>query len=50
MISSVILTSGISILALTSVQEYQGHLLFVWMYGTFLGGFHYVLKMFTFQK
>jgi len=41
---------GISILALTSVQGYHGYLLFVWIYGTFLGGFQYVLKMYTFQK
>ena len=41
---------GISILALSSVQGYHGYLLFVWMYGTFLGAFHYVLKIFTFEK
>lgn len=41
---------GISILALSSVQGYHGYLLFVWMYGIFLGGFHYVLKMYTFEK
>ena len=41
---------GISILALTSIQGYHGYVLFVWIYGTFLGGFQYVLKMYTFQK
>ena len=42
--------AGISILALSSVQGYHGYLLFVWMYGIFLGGFNYVLKMYTFEK
>jgi len=41
---------GISILALSSVQGYHGYLLFVWMYGIFMGGFQYVLKMYTFEK
>jgi len=41
---------GFSILALCSLQGYHGYLLFVWMYGVFLGGFHYVLKVFTFER
>lgn len=41
---------GVSILALSSLEGYHGYLLFVWMYGVFLGGFHYVLKVFTFER
>ena len=41
---------GFSILALSSLEGYHGYLLFVWMYGVFLGGFHYVLKVFTFER
>ena len=28
----------------------SGYLVFVWVYGLFLGGYHYSLKMFVFQK
>lgn len=41
---------SLSILALCSLQGYHGYLLFVWMYGIFLGGFHYVLKVYTFER
>ena len=41
---------GVSLLALTSVEGYHGYLLFAWMYGTFLGGFHYTLSVFTLEK
>ncbi|KAF4529276.1 hypothetical protein B566_EDAN017755 [Ephemera danica] len=42
--------SGLAILALTAVQGYRGYLLFVWVYGTFCGGYHYSLKMFTYER
>jgi hypothetical protein len=41
---------GLSLLALTVIEGYQGYVLFVWIYGVFCGGYHYSLKMFTFEK
>ncbi|XP_046406251.1 monocarboxylate transporter 12-like [Ischnura elegans] len=41
---------GISLLALSTVQGYHGYVLFVWIYGIFLGGFLYALKMYTFER
>ncbi|XP_065339096.1 monocarboxylate transporter 10-like isoform X1 [Cloeon dipterum] len=41
---------GIAILALTAVQGYRGYLLFVWVYGIFCGGYHYSLKMYTYER
>ena len=41
---------GFSTLALCSLEGYNGYLLFVWLYGVFLGGFHYVLKVYTFER
>lgn len=42
---------GLAMLALTTIDgNYQAYLLFVWIYGIFLGGYHYSLKMFTFEK
>ena len=40
---------GISMLALASVQGYHGYLLFSWMYGMFLGGFEFSLKIYTLE-
>ena len=37
-------------LALLSVEGYHGYLLFVWMYGFFLGGFELSLKVYTFER
>ncbi|XP_076315733.1 monocarboxylate transporter 12-like [Tachypleus tridentatus] len=39
-----------SLLAFTALEEYQGYVLFVWIYGLFYGGYNYTLKMFTFEK
>ncbi|CRL04860.1 CLUMA_CG017913, isoform A [Clunio marinus] len=42
---------GLAMLVLTAVDgNYQAYLLFVWIYGIFVGGYHYSLKMFTFEK
>ena len=49
-LQAALLGIALSILALCSVRGYHGYLLFVWMYGFSLGGFQYVLKMFTFEK
>ena len=45
-----ILICGISILAFTSVQGYNGYVIFVWVYGVFCGGYHYSLKMYVYEK
>ncbi|XP_063916201.1 monocarboxylate transporter 2-like isoform X2 [Zophobas morio] len=41
---------GVSLLALSAVQGYHGYVLFVWLYGTCLGGYTYSLKMFTLER
>jgi hypothetical protein len=42
--------SGVSMLALVSVEGYHGYLLFVWMYGFFLGGFELSVKVYTYDR
>jgi hypothetical protein len=42
--------SGIAILAFTAVEGYNGYVLFVWIFGTFCGGYHYTLKMYIYEK
>ena len=37
-------------LALASVEGYHGYLLFSWMYGIFLGGFEFSLKIYTLER
>jgi hypothetical protein len=44
------LFSGISMLALASVEGYHGYLLFVWMYGLFLGGFEVTLRVYCYER
>ncbi|XP_077488487.1 monocarboxylate transporter 10-like isoform X1 [Amblyomma americanum] len=39
-----------SLLAFTALHQYHGYLLFVWIYGIFLGGYQYALKMYTLEK
>lgn len=41
---------GTAILALGTVQGYHGYVLFSWIYGIFLGGYHYSLKVYTYEK
>ncbi|KAF4532380.1 hypothetical protein B566_EDAN004461 [Ephemera danica] len=41
---------GVSLLALSTVQGYHGYVLFVWIYGIFLGGFLYSLKMYVLER
>ncbi|XP_015838286.1 monocarboxylate transporter 12 isoform X2 [Tribolium castaneum] len=41
---------GVSLLALSAVQGYHGYVLFVWLYGTCLGGYTYSLKMFALER
>ena len=42
--------SGLSILAFTAVQGYNGYVVFVWIFGIFSGGYHYSLKMYIYEK
>ena len=38
-------------MALTAVHgNYHGYVMFVWIYGIFCGGYHYSLKMYTYEK
>lgn len=42
---------ALCILGLTLVNgNYQGYVMFVWVYGIFSGGYFYSLKMFTYEK
>lgn len=42
---------ALSILGLTLVNgNYQGYVMFAWIYGIFSGGYFYSLKMFTYEK
>ncbi|KAL0117219.1 hypothetical protein PUN28_010218 [Cardiocondyla obscurior] len=42
---------GLCILALTAVQgSYHGYVMFAWIYGIFCGGYHYSLKMYTYER
>ena len=45
-----LLICGITILALPTVQGYNGYAIFVWVYGIFIGGYNYALKMYVYQK
>lgn len=45
-----VLFLGVSLLALSAVQGYHGYVLFVWLYGTCLGGYSYSLKMFALER
>ena len=42
--------AGVSILAFTAVEGYNGYVVFVWIYGIFNGGYHYTLKMYIYEK
>ena len=42
--------NGLSVLALTMVEGYSGYVIFVWAYGIFIGGYHYSLKMYIYEK
>ena len=45
-----LLISSISILSLPSVVSNNGYVIFVWIYGIFMGGYNYSLKMCVYQK
>lgn len=42
---------GLCMLALTGVgNNFEGYAMFVWIYGIFVGGYHYSLKMYTYER
>lgn len=42
---------GLSILAFTVVSgNYHAYVMFAWIYGIFCGGYHYTLKMYTYER
>lgn len=42
---------GLCILALTAINgNYHGYVMFTWIYGIFCGGYHYSLKMYTYER
>ena len=45
-----LLVCGLSLLSLTTVEGFHGYVTFTWVYGLFLGGYHYSLKMYVYQK
>ena len=47
--ASLLLTS-LSIFAFTKIKGYNGYIMFVWMYGIFIGGYAYSLKMYIYEK
>lgn len=44
------LIMSISLIAFTTFHDYQGYVLFVWIYGFFYGGYCYSIKMFLLEK
>ena len=46
-----VIAAGFSIFALTAVKgSYSGYVMFVWIYGVFLGGYAYSVKMYIYEK
>ena len=41
---------GLSFLSINTAQDFNGFVLFIWMYGIPCGGLHYSLKMLVFEK
>ena len=39
-----------SLMAFTAIRGYNGFAMFVWIYGIFLGGYNYALKMYIYEK
>ncbi|XP_071746552.1 monocarboxylate transporter 2 isoform X2 [Lepeophtheirus salmonis] len=42
--------SGVSVLTFTGIEAYRGFVIFAWIYGFFLGGYNYTLKMYIYEK
>ncbi|XP_063362451.1 monocarboxylate transporter 10-like isoform X2 [Cydia amplana] len=42
---------ALATMALTAVEgSYRGYVMFAWVYGIFCGGYHYSLKMYTYER
>ncbi|CAK1555305.1 unnamed protein product [Leptosia nina] len=42
---------GLATMALTAVEgSHSGYVMFAWIYGIFCGGYHYSLKMYTYER
>ncbi|KAJ6637004.1 Monocarboxylate transporter 12, partial [Pseudolycoriella hygida] len=42
---------GLSMLALTWIgKNFEGYVMFVWIYGMFCGGYHYALKVYIYER
>ncbi|XP_045490617.1 monocarboxylate transporter 10 [Pieris rapae] len=42
---------GLATMALTAVEgSHSGYVMFAWVYGIFCGGYHYSLKMYTYER
>ncbi|XP_050312458.1 monocarboxylate transporter 12-like [Anthonomus grandis grandis] len=48
---SAVFMCGLSVLAFTVVNDnYHAYVMFAWIYGFFYGGYHYSLKMYTYER
>ncbi len=45
-----LLLCGVAIVAFAAIEGYNGYVAFVWLYGIFIGGYHYALKMYIYEK
>ena len=45
-----LMMTGLAIMAFTAVEGYNGYVMFVWIYGIFLGGYNYTLKLYVYEK
>lgn len=45
-----LLVVALSLLAFTAIRGYNGFSMFVWIYGIFMGGYNYALKMYVYEK
>ena len=45
-----LLMAGVAILAFVAVDGYNGYVMFVWVYGVFVGGYSYSVKLYLYEK
>ena len=50
LVQASLMICGVCVLALSQVQGFSAYVIFIWVYGIFLGGFNYSLKMYLFEK
>ena len=49
-LQAALLVVAFSLMAFTAIRGYNGFAMFVWIYGIFLGGYNYALKMYIYEK